>query len=224
MISLSQFLIEIFKYLFGTFCVHMTARQREDGYHTPPNHAFLTSALCKIFASCKLLCTVISTICGPRDKKNLENWDQQIGVSLPPVENDDAERGQLVYAHLNGWSYVREDCLQTSVLQCESPSPPPRSQHHLAEPWWVPDHRVKANGALATCNTDLTWATLQIGKHIKTKFNLPRSNKKVFMFTMAFVDVGMWEMFSTQPTTDLFLKYIQNCKKMTHNALFKIGK
>ena len=73
MTSISQFLIGIFKYLLGSFCVHMTTSQRDDGYHSLPINASLTSVLCKSFDSYKVLCTAISTTCGPRDRESLEN-------------------------------------------------------------------------------------------------------------------------------------------------------
>lgn len=80
MISFFQFLI---KYLFGTFCVHMTASGEKKATTLPINTSLRTSALCRSFDSYKALCTDKSTICGPRDGESGKLRSTNGGESPP---------------------------------------------------------------------------------------------------------------------------------------------
>lgn len=141
-----QFLIH---YLFDTTCVHTTAKQREKGYRSLPFDASLrTSVLCH--APHKALCTATSAICSPRARASLENWYQQMVVSLFflqahfqgwMVEHDVAQRDLFIYTHQNGWSCIKKGCLQVNVHH-------PGHHHLLHIPstklcWFISSHRVK---------------------------------------------------------------------------------
>lgn len=164
MISFFQFLI---KYLFGTFCVHMTTSGEKKATTIPINTSLRTSALCKSFDSYKALHTDKSTICGPRDRESLENWDQQTVVSVLPPSTFSGMTGRkwwcrekLVYIYTSEWKKQCQKGLPADeYAQSGSQSPPPYPQnkafvekYHPSESWWLPHQRTKTDVTPATWN------------------------------------------------------------------------